>query len=290
MFRVAILADIHGNVPALEAVVADLERRSPDEILVGGDLVGRGPQGSAVVRRIGELGWPSIRGNHEDYLVEFRCGEVPAEWMSSDEWAGPRWMAAELSSRDVDEIARFPLTLASARLPQLRLVHGSPFSNSEGIGPWTSEEQFTSYLEAVAEPILVACHTHRPLHRAFGDREVVNVGSVGLPFNGDPRAQYAIFEGDATSCEHTFVQVEYDRDRLLRIYEETGFAAATGVTAHLLRLEIETAKPHLVPFQRWASRTARVATEESLEDFLAFHDPAESMGSFFSRLESLARR
>jgi len=287
MPRVAVLADIHGNIPALEAVIADIERQSVDEVLVGGDLVGRGPQGSAVIDRIRRLGWPSVRGNHEDYLLEFRKGEVPSEWLSSDEWSGPRWMAAELASEDLEYIANFPMTMTSSGLPQLRLVHGSPFSNNEGIGPWTTEDQFESYLEAVDESILVSCHTHRPLHRVFGERQIVNVGSVGLPFNGDPRAQYAIFEGDANRCEFSFVQVEYDRERLLEIYDETGFSAAAGVTSELLRLEIQTATPYLVPFQYWASRTERRATVEHLEAFLEFHTPGESMGAFFTRLRAL---
>jgi len=287
MFRVAILADIHGNVPALEAVVADIERRSPDEVLVGGDLVGRGPQGSAIVASIRELGWPSIRGNHEDYLLEFRRGEVPDEWLESDEWLGPRWMAAELEAADLETIAEYPMSLRSECLPQLRLVHGSPFSNNEGIGPWTSEDQFAKYLAAVEEPVLVACHTHRPLRRTFGEREVVNVGSVGLPFNGDPRAQYVLFEGDANAVDVSFVQVEYDRERILEIYDETGFATATGATSHLLRLEIETATPHLVPFQHWATKTGRQAVEDQIGAFLDFHEPGESMGSFFARLRAL---
>ncbi len=72
MHKIAVLADIHGNLPALEAVLADIDAQRPDEVLVGGDLVGRGPQGSAVVRCIRERGWRAVRGNHEDYLLGFR--------------------------------------------------------------------------------------------------------------------------------------------------------------------------------------------------------------------------
>ena len=77
MSRVAIISDVHGNVPALEAVLEDLERRPVDEVIVGGDLVGRGPEGSKVVARIRATGWPNVRGNHEDYLLGFRRGRVP---------------------------------------------------------------------------------------------------------------------------------------------------------------------------------------------------------------------
>ncbi len=78
MARIAVIADIHGNMPALEAVISDLADQAVDEVLVGGDLVGRGPEGSRVVKRVRELGWPAIGGNHEDYLLAFRRGEEGA--------------------------------------------------------------------------------------------------------------------------------------------------------------------------------------------------------------------
>ena len=74
--RIAVLADIHSNLRALDAVVDDIATRGVDEVVVGGDIVGRGPQGAAVVDRVRELGWPSVRGNHEDYLVAFSREEL----------------------------------------------------------------------------------------------------------------------------------------------------------------------------------------------------------------------
>ena len=77
MTLIAVLADVHGNVPALEAVLDDIVAQRPDEVLVGGDLVGRGPCGKEVVLRLSELGWRGVRGNHEDYLLAFRHRRVP---------------------------------------------------------------------------------------------------------------------------------------------------------------------------------------------------------------------
>lgn len=71
MKRIAILADIHANVPALTAVIRDIDQQHIDEVLVGGDLVGRGPQGTAIVEVIASKGWDCIRGNHEDYTLNF---------------------------------------------------------------------------------------------------------------------------------------------------------------------------------------------------------------------------
>jgi hypothetical protein len=90
MPRIAILADIHGNTPAFDAVAADIDAVAPDEVIVAGDLVGRGPQGNAVVERVIARGWRSVRGNHEDYLINFRRNRVDPTWLISEDWsAGP---------------------------------------------------------------------------------------------------------------------------------------------------------------------------------------------------------
>ena len=167
MSRIAILADVHGNVPALAAVLADLEHAGADEVLVGGDLVGRGPEGSRVVRAVRERGWRSVKGNHEDYLLAFRRGEVPPEWQFDDEWSASRFMAAELSTDDARTIAALPFSITSELAPELRLVHGSPRSYSEGIGPWLSSSQVADLWARVEEPVLVCAHTHRPLVERF---------------------------------------------------------------------------------------------------------------------------
>lgn len=285
MTRLAILADIHGNMPALEAVLDDLAGQSVDEVLVGGDLVGRGPEGSRVVTRIQELGFPCIGGNHEDYLLGFRHRKVPEEWWQTEEWAAARWMAAELTEEAVAYITDLPFALSR---PGLRLVHGTPDSNRDGIGPWTRDGELEGHLAGVEERVLVCAHTHRALVRELGDRLVINVGSVGLPFNSDPRAQYAILSsGGPFGWQAELRQVEYDRQRLYEIYEASGFLAGGGVTAALLRLEVEHAKPLLVPFIEWAKRSGHEPCTEHLGAFFDFHRPGESLKSFFQRLQSL---
>lgn len=285
MTRIAILADIHGNVPALEAVLDDLAGQSVHEILVGGDLVGRGPEGSRVVDRIRRLGLPSIGGNHEDYLLGFRRREVPSEWWETEEWAAARWMAAELSDSVVEFISALPFSIAR---PELRLVHGTPVSNRDGIGVWTRDDELKAHLAAVDERVLVCAHTHRALVREIDDRLVVNVGSVGLPFNGDPRAQYAVFSaGGPLGWQVELRQVEYDREPLYKIYESSGFLENGGVTAALLRLEVEHAVPLLVPFIEWARRSGLEPASRHLEPFFEFHRPGDSMKGFFQRLQTL---
>jgi predicted phosphodiesterase len=287
--RLAILADIHGNLPALKAVMADIESLSPDEVLVGGDLVGRGPQGSAVIGEIVARDWPSIRGNHEDYLLSFRRGEVPAEWWEQEEWAASRWMAAELTESDVAYLETLPFSLSARPAPGLLLTHGSPRSHSEGLGPWSSDRKLEKLLGGIEETTLVCGHTHRPMQRRVNSGQVINVGSVGLPFNGDQRAQYAILEWDGTEWSAEFRQVEYDLEEILEIYRSSGFLDQGGATAELLVLELRHAAPFLVPFLKWVEALGLAPVPEQIPVFLDLYDPGEPVHEFFVHLDALIR-
>jgi len=285
MPKIAIITDIHGNVPALDAVLQDLHGQAPDEVLVGGDLVGRGPQGSDVVRRIRELGWPGVRGNHEDYLLGFRFDRVPLEWLETDEWAASRFMAAELDDADVEYIDALPFSITATTAPGLRLAHGTPDSNARGLGPWCSDEELERAVESVAEPLLVCGHTHRTMQRRLRRGLLVNAGAVGLPFNRDRRAQYVIVSEHGGRFSVEFRHVPYDVERTLQIYDSSGFLARGGITARLLRLEVIHAAPFLVPFLKWAEARRLPPESAQLEAFLDFYDPDEPMGTFLSRLE-----
>ena len=285
MQRIAVIADIHGNVPALDAVRADLDDQPVDEIIVGGDLVGRGPLGSRVIEIVQAEGWSTIRGNHEDYLLSFRRGDVPDDWLEADEWAASRWMAAELDEEHAEFIDSLPMTLVSSVESGLRIVHGSPNSYTDGIGPWLDQSSIARRWRVVDESVLVCAHTHRPLVREVGggDGLVVNVGSVGLPFNGDPRAQYAILERRKDGWDVEFRQVEYDRQELIDIYNSSGFLTEGGITAEVLLREVRQARPFLVPFLEWCDLTGRSVDHDALETFLREYDPTTSIGAFLKQ-------
>ena len=287
--RIAIIADIHANFPALEAVEADIDARGIDEVLVAGDLVGRGCQGTQTVTRIAERGWRTIRGNHEDYLLTFRRREVPGSWLEAPEWAAARWMAAELDVASADFLDALPFTCTAEVAPQIRVYHGSPLSYCEGLGTWTQDATLRAHLGSIEERVLVCAHTHRPLLKILDEGLVVNVGSVGLPFNADTRAQYAILSVREGKVDVEFRQVPYERERSRMAYENTGFLEEGGVTAHLLLMEIDQARPFLVPFLKWIEALGIEGLVEYLPDFLDFYDPGLPLSVFFQNLPGLAR-
>lgn len=285
--RVAVLSDIHANPFALEAVVDDIARQNVDEVIVAGDMVGRGPLGSQVVARIQDLGWPGVRGNHEDYTLNFRRGNVHESWLSAREWAASRWMAAELSPEQIEFIDTLPFTRAASVAPSMRVFHGSPDSYREGLGIWTKNDTIERHFQGIEETLLVCAHTHRPMVRETPGGLVVNVGSVGLPFNGDPRAQYAIFTHKDGHWQVELRQVDYDREAFLKTYKTTGFMDAAGVTAHLLVHEIRNARPFLVPFIKWSELTGRAPADmDALPEFLEVFRPEMSSRDFIKMISA----
>ena len=277
-------------MPALRAVLDDIENSRPDEVLVAGDLVGRGPQGNEVVTTIAERGWRCLRGNHEDYLLGFARKEVPEAWWDEEEWAASRWMAAELQPQAIRYIESLPDELRPAGAPGLLLVHGSPRSNNDGLGPWTPDEHLIGHLDSIEENLLVCGHTHRPMMRRLPNGRVINAGAVGLPFNGDRRAQYGLFEFNGARWEFEQRAVTYDTRELLDVYDTSGFLAAGGVTAELLRMEVQRAAPFLVPFLRWVKLLGGRPISARVPEFLDFYDPDEPLHDFFMRLEALRSR
>lgn len=277
MLRIAVLADIHGNLPALEAVLDDIAQQGFDEVLHAGDLIGRGPQGNAVVEHIRAAGIPGIRGNHEDFVLEVRDGGTsalvsgtPAERMYAP---CARWMADELDDASAAFVRDLPFARLSRSDERVLVVHGSPRSNREGIGPWTDDANLREILSGVDAAVMACAHTHRPLVRQSEGRLVVNVGSVGLSFDGDPRASYAILSRRAGVWSAEIRRLDYDRDAFLEVYRTSGFLESGGTMARALEHEVRTARSHLVPFITWAELEDRTPDDAAFDEFTAFYDP-----------------
>ena len=246
MTRIAIISDIHGNLPALEAVMADLEYTAPDRVIVDGDVVNRGPQSKPCLDRVREMGWLTIFGNHEEYVLKFNNGDVPAEWYS-DWWLPTRHVAeSELTAADLDYFRTLPRShvVTEPGLPALRIVHGSPRHLNEGIGPWLDDGELLELSEGVPEPVLIGAHTHRTLDRRVGSRWFLNCGAVGAPFNGNPDAQYLLLTARAGAWHAEFRSVPYDHAPLYAAWEATGYMDRSMI-AQIFRLEVETAHFHL---------------------------------------------
>ena len=196
----ALLYDIHGNLPALDAVLADARERGAQQFVLGGDyaLFGAWPGETVTRLRTLEAAW--IRGNGERWTAS--PGDAPDDPVVQGAIVD---CAEALGAATVDELAALPEELVYGHD---RYCHGSPVSDVRSFMPEPGDDE-AELLESVREPRLVFGHTHLPFRRvsAHGGIELINPGSVGMPFDGDTRAAYAMVADDRR-VEHR--RVTYD--------------------------------------------------------------------------------
>jgi putative phosphoesterase len=192
--RVAVLCDIHGNLPALRAVLDDLAREDVETVVVGGDAAA-GPLPVETIERLMALGEGAlfVRGNADREIVEAydSSGSGAAEGTA-------RFAAARISSSQRDFLDRFEATAAVDvdGLGEVLFCHGSPRSDTEIITTATTDERLREILAGVGQRVVVGGHTHRQFDRRVDGWRIVNAGSVGLPYEGRGGAYWALLGPD----------------------------------------------------------------------------------------------
>lgn len=223
----ALLYDVHGNLPALDAVLADARAAGAERWLLGGDFTLFGGWPAACLERLESLhGAVWIRGNGE------RWTDAPAEAPPPVRPAA-EWCARQLGAETVARLAALP---EQAVLDGVRCCHASPLSDVLGLQPQPAPDE-ASLLAGVRERRLVAGHTHLPLQRTTATGlELLNPGSVGMPFDGDPRAAYALIAPDGTVKQR---RVAYDHGASAAAIRE-----ALGAPGELFARRVEQARLH----------------------------------------------
>lgn len=222
MKKLAVLADIHGNSVALRAVLSDLARQGgADAIIILGDLAVFGPDPVGVLNLLRQLSSAFyVRGNTDRYLTEGNYPGQPhgTDWQAQVLDSFP-WTARALGRSGLNFLASLPARQLLRLSPQhtILAVHGSPRSDEENIRPDTPVAELVPMINGQAYNLLLCAHTHLPCDRMVAGRRVVNVGSVGLPFDGDPRASYALVNlrpGGEYFLQ--FRRVSYDIEEVVR--------------------------------------------------------------------------
>jgi predicted phosphodiesterase len=281
--KLAILADIHGNLPAFDAVRRKLERLQPDYVVVNGDLINGVPFSAEVIDHIRGVDWVVIRGNHEFYLLDHGTPRAAPGSDDPARWGQLHWLCACITPAQAAYLAMLPddRTFYLPGAPPLRITHGLPGRNRVGLYRSQPDAKIAAELGDVQEETFITAHTHvqidrhivwRPeengelnthphgdMHRPApaGERRwhIVNPGSVGLPLNQRATAQFALLESAPATpggwCAEHF-EVAYDRRPALEAFATSGMLAAGGVISTLFYWEVVSAEPELIFFYRWA--------------------------------------
>ena len=223
--RVAALYDIHGNLPALRAVLREIEEESVDLVVVGGDIAwGPLPQETlATLRSLGERAL-FVRGNADREVAEGSVAHPDPEVAEVTEWC-----AARLSPEERSFLGNLPEAqlLEVSGIGQALFCHGSPRSDEESITGATPDEELAEIVRAVPHPTIVCGHTHAQFDRRVDGRRVVNAGSVGLPF-GRAGAHWALLGPDVT-----LRVTPYDVESAAEQIRRSGFPGVEGLIDHL---------------------------------------------------------
>jgi predicted phosphodiesterase len=278
--KLAVLSDIHGNWPALEATVAAIDAWRPDLVVVDGDVVNDGPSSPAcwdyISGRRNRDGWVVLRGNHEEYVAEWLDPATPREGPAYDLIRLSHWTFKQLNGT-VDELAALPerWDWSAPDGATVVVMHGTMLGNRAGIYPFTSDESVRSRLAAGAR-VFVTAHTHVPHRRFLDGTQLINIGSVGVPGDGDGRAAYGRITWTKTQgWQAAIARVRFDRAAAEHDYFTSGFMDEAGPEAELSLVQYRMARDVRT---RWSAeyRQAILAGDISLARSLCiFLDQAE---------------
>lgn len=251
MKNIVVMADIHGNLPALDAVLRETAAFSPAAYLVLGDCFGELGQAAKVLERLSALGAFCIMGNRERDMLAYLKGERP-QWENCLQLDPVTRSAREIASQ-AKILAQWPMT---ATLGEFRLCHGSVEDVYEILRPGLP--RLDGMLRGIREPIMLSGHDHKQWAYALEGKMVYGVGSVGLSHCGQPcQAQYLVMTQGQESWQARFCRTAYDGAALTAIMQQSGWLEAGGPVARAAYEEAMTGGYGVLEFVRFAMGLCR---------------------------------
>ena len=280
--KLAVIADIHANLPALHAVLESINAWQPDAVVVAGDIVNRGPRPAECLALVTErqraAGWLLLLGNHEEYVLRQAQPHAARSGARFDIFRSACWTYQRLNGQmGTLETLPFSQSLLAPDGSEARVTHASMRGTRDGVFPDTPDHVLRVQVGRPHAPLLVVGHTHVPLVRRVDGTLVVNVGAVGMPFDGDPRASYGQLIWQRGGWQAKIVRVVYDRQQTEQDYVDTGFLADGGALVRLMLQELRLARSQLFP---WALDyeapvlAGELTIDESVDRHLARHFPS----------------
>jgi putative phosphoesterase len=218
--KLAFISDIHGNAVALESVLEDIKRKNVDRIYVLGDLCYRGPDPKRSLELIRLLHTEVIKGNADEWVVRgVHKGEAPdqaLELMNLER----DWTVSQLDQLDIEYLRNLPTELnLEIEGVFISAYHATPYSLFEIVSSSSDDELLQEKLMSATDSnIYIYAHIHKPYIRYIGGKVLINIGSVGLPFDGLTKSSYAIVEIENESISTTIERVNYNIESVVQQY------------------------------------------------------------------------
>jgi len=248
--KIAALYDIHGNLPALNALLEEFKEVQPDLIVVGGDIVS-GPLPAQTLDRLSQLGDQvrSLRGNGDRDVVRAFDGQPLGPALSEKGREETQWVAAQLTRSQRDGLAQLPaqLTLRVEGLGEVLFCHATPRSDEEIFTPLTPRERLTAIFTGIEQQLVVCGHTHIQFERRVGGVCILNAGSVGMPFADQPGAYWLLLSPEG----YEFRWTPYDGEAAAQEIRASDDPHAREFAAHNV-LTVPTAADAMDMLERMA--------------------------------------
>jgi putative phosphoesterase len=225
--KVALISDIHGNLPALEAVLSHAGEMKVKQIWNLGDFTGFGASPDAVIKLVKKQKAISIIGNYDQKVL--KVPEKSEEWKDSkipEKWFSFHWSFGQLSKKSIDYLKGLPENhRETVKDWKVLFTHGSPEAVDEALNDETPQERLRDLARKAHANIILCGHSHEPFMRFAGGSIFINPGSVGRPFDGDPRASYAVLSIKKHKVEVDFFRIDYDVEKAAEAQNEAGLPA-----------------------------------------------------------------
>lgn len=232
--RIAVIADIHSNIYALEKVLSDIEQKNVDLTVCMGDLVGYYPFPNEVVDLIRKKNILTIMGNYDDAVGNelLICGcDYPDPKDAENAGISLNWTIDEAREDNKAYLRGLPKELTMVfENKKVRFVHGSPRKINEYLKE--NSQEASAVMADFTEDVLVCGHTHKPYYKMYGEKLLVNAGSAGKPKTGNPNANYVIMTIESNAVSIETVEVPYDYEKTAKATEDAGLPV---VFAEILR-------------------------------------------------------
>lgn len=262
--RIAVLADVHGNLAAFEAALEAARRARPDRLVVAGDVVNGAPDSRACWALARAEADVLLRGNHERYVFDRGTPEGDPAWL------GPRFRPLAWTARDLagleDELRAPPIAARAA--DDAVVVHAAPADDATSVFPWSDDDEVAATFAGVDAALVVRAHNHLPWQRPLpGGRLLASVGAIGLSLVGRSEAQWGLFTRRADGWHVDHRSEPYDVAATVRRFRESGYLDVAGPVGELFLREVATGTHHLVPFFRferaWRAEQGAFASEDA---------------------------
>ncbi|MFT8322113.1 MAG: metallophosphoesterase family protein [Bacillus sp. (in: firmicutes)] len=226
--KIAFISDIHGNAVALASVLEDMKSKKVDKIYVLGDICYRGPEPRRSLDLIRSLNTDVIKGNADEWVVRgVNQGEVPDEAL--DLMNKERdWIVSQLEESDKDFLSSLPTEIhTEVEGVSIHGFHATPTSLFDIVLPHAEDDVIEKTLmSATNSEIYVYAHIHKPYIRYIKGKIVMNIGSVGLPFDGQAKSSYGLAEIHEGSIQTSIVRVNYDTEKVIQQYKDRDYPNA----------------------------------------------------------------